>query len=95
MLRWRRIQVLFGQSPNIVATKFKKTLVQQTKYSVPVAVTKTGQATILNPDKQCPIHYKQHALVKCREFGMKTDEWKSLLKEHAICYKCCSSTSQS
>ncbi|XP_077080710.1 uncharacterized protein LOC143733040 [Siphateles boraxobius] len=90
------------QSPNIVAPKVDKTLVKPTRYRVPVAVNKTdisqtngtAQTFFFNPDKQCPIHHKPHSLAKCRGFRSKTlDERKGILKEHAICYKCCSSTS--
>ncbi|XP_028328030.1 uncharacterized protein LOC114478897 isoform X1 [Gouania willdenowi] len=91
-------------SSNTVAPYVDKTLFRQIRRTnrVPVAVNKTeiGQAssniktTTLNPEKQCPIHHKPHALARCRGFRMKTlDERKSLLKEHFICYKCVSSTS--
>ncbi|RXN35870.1 hypothetical protein ROHU_003454 [Labeo rohita] len=90
------------QSSNIVAPRVDKTLVKPTRYRVPVAVNRTdvsqtnstAQTSVFNPDKQCPIHHKPHSLAKCRGFRSKTlDERKGILKEHAICYKCCSSTS--
>lgn len=88
------------QGHSIPSHKFDKTQVKQTKYRVPIAVNKTeiGQpnntkTTSPSPDQQCPIHRKPHSLTKCRGFRMKTlDERRSLLKEHSICYKCCSST---
>lgn len=89
------------QGSNIVATKPDKPWVKPTKYRVPVVVNRTdisqtnvtAQTSVLNPDKQCPFHHKPHALAKCRGFRSKTlDERRSILKEHAICYKCCSST---
>ncbi|XP_030209647.1 uncharacterized protein LOC115541880 [Gadus morhua] len=46
------------------------------------------------PEKNCPIHNKPHALRKCRTFrGKVLEERKSLLKEHGICFKCCTSAS--
>ena len=46
------------------------------------------------PGKNCPIHNKPHALRKCRTFrGKVLEERKSLLKEHGICFKCCTSAS--
>lgn len=90
------------QGHSTPSPKFDKTQVKQTKYRVPIAVNKTEinkpdnsvKTTPPSPDKQCPIHRKPHSLTKCRGFRMKTlDERKSLLREHSICYKCCSSTS--
>ena len=46
-----------------------------------------------DPDKQCPIHHKPHALKRCRGFReMPIDERKRILKDHNICFKCCAST---
>nr|XP_055046841.1 uncharacterized protein LOC129432444 [Misgurnus anguillicaudatus] len=71
---------------------------------LPVAVHKTevehGIPTVKSKlvgedfSKQCPIHKKPHPLHKCRGFREKPiDERKAFLKEHAICFRCCSSTS--
>ncbi|XP_067373332.1 uncharacterized protein [Channa argus] len=49
--------------------------------------------SVMDPDKQCPLHNKPHPLSKCRGFRSKSlDERKTFLKEKNICYKCCSST---
>lgn len=70
-----------------------------TKISVP----KTQVASVGNPEtrkdnrtaepnKHCPLHKKPHALEKCRGFrGKSLDECKQFLKEHSICFRCCSS----
>nr|XP_055056164.1 uncharacterized protein LOC129440699 [Misgurnus anguillicaudatus] len=71
---------------------------------LPVAVHKTevehGIPTVKSKlvgedfSKQCPIHKKPHPLHKCRGFREKPiDERKAFLREHAICFRCCSSTS--
>lgn len=45
-------------------------------------------------DKVCPIHGKPHPLRKCRAFREKPiDERKMFLKEHNLCFKCCSASS--
>ncbi|XP_057700851.1 uncharacterized protein LOC130921225 [Corythoichthys intestinalis] len=85
------------QCSNVINPRVDKTSVRRDKYRVPLAVNKIeispAKLTALDPDKQCPIHQKPHSLVKCRGFRMKTlDERKNILKEHAICFKCCAST---
>ncbi|XP_057685988.1 uncharacterized protein LOC130912137 [Corythoichthys intestinalis] len=85
------------QCSNVINPRVGKTSVRRDKYRVPLAVNKIeispAKLTALDPDKQCPIHQKPHSLVKCRGFRMKTlDERKNILKEHAICFKCCAST---
>ena len=46
-----------------------------------------------DPSKHCPLHGKPHPLMKCRGFREKSlEERKQLLKEHYICFRCCSST---
>lgn len=46
-----------------------------------------------DPNKNCPIHNKPHPLKKCRSFREKSlEERQQLLKEHSICFRCCSST---
>lgn len=75
------------------------------KYQPPISVRKTdvsstaeaGQhiatnRSIVDPEKQCPLHSKPHPLRKCRLFRSKTlEERKALLKDKRICFKCCSS----
>ncbi|XP_057705631.1 uncharacterized protein LOC130923721 [Corythoichthys intestinalis] len=85
------------QCSNVINPRVDKTSVRRDKYRVPLAVNKIeispAKLTAPDPDKQCPIHQKPHSLVKCRGFRMKTlDERKNILKEHAICFKCCAST---
>ena len=47
----------------------------------------------IDPNKHCPLHKKPHPLRKCRGFREKSiDDRKQLLKEHYICFRCCSST---
>ncbi|XP_073769028.1 uncharacterized protein [Danio rerio] len=44
-------------------------------------------------DKLCLIHKRPHPLNKCRVFLEKsTDARKAFLREHNVCFKCCSST---
>ncbi|XP_034450403.1 uncharacterized protein LOC117767006 [Hippoglossus hippoglossus] len=46
-----------------------------------------------DPNKYCPLHKKPHPLRKCRGFREKSlEERKQLLKEHSLCFRCCSST---
>lgn len=46
------------------------------------------------PERNCPIHNKPHALRKCRAFRGKTlEERKSILKERGVCFRCCMTTS--
>ncbi len=79
-----------------------------TKYNnkVPVSVRKTrvfSEATAaptgsvekgaLDPNRQCPLHNKLHALRKCRTFRSKpVEERRTYLKEKNICFRCCGST---
>ncbi len=43
-------------------------------------------------NRQCPIHKKNHPLKRCRAFRAKSiEERKMFLKEHNICFRCCSS----
>ncbi|XP_041422501.1 uncharacterized protein LOC121394762 [Xenopus laevis] len=62
----------------------------------PVFVQKTDviqREKVENPDRQCPLHKKPHALKKCRGFRDKTlKERKELLQKYGICYRCCAST---
>lgn len=45
-------------------------------------------------EKVCPIHGKPHPLRKCRAFREKPiEERKMFLKEHNLCFKCCSASS--
>ncbi|KAL4008325.1 hypothetical protein ACER0C_002177 [Sarotherodon galilaeus] len=47
----------------------------------------------IDPNKHCPLHKKPHPLRKCRGFREKSlDDRKQLLKEHYVCFHCCSST---
>ncbi|KAL0162344.1 hypothetical protein M9458_041740, partial [Cirrhinus mrigala] len=47
----------------------------------------------IDPNKYCPLHRKPHPLRKCRGFREKSiNDRKQLLKEHYICFRCCSST---
>ncbi|XP_061829090.1 uncharacterized protein [Nerophis lumbriciformis] len=46
-----------------------------------------------NPERHCPIHKKPHLLRKCRAFRDKPiEERKAFLREHKICFKCCTSS---
>lgn len=83
----------------------EKTAGLRQKHQLPISVRKTevsqaGGATqpttadksIMDPEKQCPLHGKPHPLRKCRLFRSKSlDERKSLLKEKYMCFRCCSS----
>ncbi|CAL9684350.1 unnamed protein product [Knipowitschia caucasica] len=54
---------------------------------------KTTQINIEDPNKECPIHKKPHALKKCRAFrDMPLEERKAYLKKNMICFRCCGST---
>ncbi|KAL3983862.1 FRAS1-related extracelluar matrix protein 1/2 [Sarotherodon galilaeus] len=47
----------------------------------------------IDPNKHCPLHKRPHPLRKCRGFREKSlDDRKQLLKEHYVCFRCCSST---
>ncbi|XP_075315887.1 uncharacterized protein LOC142375626 [Odontesthes bonariensis] len=75
------------------------------KCQLPISVRKTDVSSpggasqdtptdksIMDPDKQCPLHCKPHPLRKCRLFRSKSlEERRSLLKDKHICFRCCSS----
>lgn len=47
-----------------------------------------------DPNRECPIHKKPHALRKCRAFREKPlEQRKAFLKQNRICFRCCSSLS--
>ncbi|XP_052406346.1 uncharacterized protein LOC127952103 [Carassius gibelio] len=59
-----------------------------------VSKAEYGESTErIDPNKHCPLHKKPHPLRKCRGFREKSiNDRKHLLKEHHICFRCCSST---
>lgn len=65
--------------------------VQKTTVSPPME--SASKTKIVDHNKLCPIHEKPHPLKKCCCFREKTlEERKQFLKEHSICFKCCSAT---
>lgn len=55
---------------------------------------KTGMAK--GPTDYCPLHKKPHPLSKCRAFRVNLlKERETFMKGNGICFKCCSSTTQS
>lgn len=49
----------------------------------------------VDPNKHCSMHKNPHPLQKCRGFIEKSiEDHKQLLKDHYICFCCCSSTKQ-
>ena len=79
------------QSPNQLKSK-NPISVHKTEVGKPTPPS-SDYSRSLNPDKQCPIHNKPHSLRKCRGFRAKPlEERKTYLREHAICYRCCAST---
>lgn len=85
-------QAKFEKAPK----HFPKSAVTVRKTDVTAAVSAPHAGTAVKknePDKQCPIHNKPHALSKCRGFrGRHLDERKAYLKEQSICFRCCAST---
>ena len=93
--------------PSFNAASFQSTPAKRDKpdrfVRTPVAVHKTqvsptekkgDQKRDMNLAKHCPIHDKPHSLKKCRAFREKSyEDRKQFLKEHSICFRCCSSTS--
>ncbi|XP_056101657.1 uncharacterized protein LOC130080328 [Rhinichthys klamathensis goyatoka] len=66
--------------------------VRKTEILAPKGNRESSDQKVVDPDKLCPLHNKPHSLRKCRGFRAKTlDQRKVILKELAICYKCCSS----
>lgn len=54
---------------------------------------KSTPTNIEDPNKECPIHKRPHALKKCRAFReMPLEERKAYLKKNMICFRCCAST---
>ncbi|XP_055486621.1 uncharacterized protein LOC129693911 [Leucoraja erinacea] len=69
-----------------------KTLVSVHRTQASPTIPETQKSS--DPSKQCPIHAKIHPLKKCRAFREKSlEDRKHFLKEHSICFRCCSSTS--
>ena len=89
---------LFTQVPAEKKNKWERPM------KAPVYVHKTQVSSVdkpesrvgnkpADPSKHCPLHGKPHPLTKCRGFREKSlEERKQLLKEHYICFHCCSST---
>ncbi|KAI4892131.1 hypothetical protein NFI96_008825, partial [Prochilodus magdalenae] len=49
---------------------------------------------VWDPNKECPIHKRPHALKKCRAFREKPlEERNAYLKQNRICFRCCASSS--
>ncbi|XP_047445286.1 uncharacterized protein LOC125010584 [Mugil cephalus] len=83
----------------------EKTAGLKQKHQLPISVRKTDVSpvsgasqrlttdnSVIDPDKQCPLHCKPHPLRKCRLFRNKSlEERKSLLKDKYVCFRCCSS----
>ncbi|KAG1927244.1 hypothetical protein F2P79_024382 [Pimephales promelas] len=66
--------------------------VRKTEILAPKGNRESSDQKVVDPDKLCPLHNKPHSLRKCRGFRAKTlDQRKVILKQLAICYKCCSS----
>lgn len=89
---------LFMQAPPERKSKWER----PTKASVYVHKTQVSGTTksetrestdCIDPNKHCPLHKKPHPLRKCRGFRERSiNDRKQLLKEHHICFRCCSST---
>lgn len=76
------------ERPMKTSVNVHKTLVSRNPKSESKEVTEC-----IDPNKHCPLHKKPHPLRKCRGFCEKSvDDRKQLLKEHHICFRCCSST---
>ncbi|XP_022111523.1 uncharacterized protein LOC110990734, partial [Acanthaster planci] len=57
-----------------------------------VNVRATEVKTVIQPQdgERCPIHKKNHPILKCRAFLAKSPpEKKAVLKEHRLCFRCC------
>lgn len=55
--------------------------------------TQTSTSRIVDTDKLCTLHKKDHPLPKCRTFRLKSlEEREAFLRESYICYKCCASS---
>lgn len=87
--------------PSLVPTKMRFQDKQSKREAISVIRTEvvstepnpTAGTNIHDPNKECPIHKKPHALKKCRAFReMPLEERKAYLKRNLICFRCCAST---
>lgn len=87
--------------PGLVPTKMRFQDRQSKREAISVIRTEvvstesnpTAGTNIHDPNKECPIHKKPHALKKCRAFReMPLEERKAYLKRNLICFRCCAST---
>lgn len=89
---------LFMQAPVERKSKWERpaktsAYVHKTQVSGTAKAESTESREQIDPNKHCPLHKKPHPLRKCRGFREKSiNDRKQLLKEHYICFRCCSST---
>lgn len=94
-----------SSAPQTIAiSKVDNYLGRRDRTRMPISVNRTEvvdwerkQSTekrVEDPNKECPIHKKPHALRKCRAFREKSlEERKAYLKQNHICFRCCASSS--
>ncbi|RXN36772.1 hypothetical protein ROHU_002657 [Labeo rohita] len=83
----------FSVLVDFIATKQGPVYVHKTQISGTTKAECRGSTERIDPNKHCPLHRKPHPLRKCRGFHEKSiNDRKQLLKEHYICFRCCSST---
>ncbi|XP_034075900.1 uncharacterized protein LOC117548634 [Gymnodraco acuticeps] len=79
--------------PRKGSDRFTRASVSVNKTTVFPSKEYGGTNKSVNDNKLCPIHGKPHPLKKCRSFREKTiEDRKQFLKDHSICFRCCSST---
>jgi len=74
--------------------QFRQTSIAVHKTQVNMSETRdaTDRIQIVDPQRYCLIHDKPHPLIRCRGFRAKSlEDRKQFLKEHSVCFRCCSS----
>ena len=88
----------FTQAPTERKNKWEKptktsVYVHKTQVSGTAKAESRESVERIDPNKHCPLHKKPHPLRKCKGFREKSiNDRKQFLREHYICFRCCSST---
>lgn len=91
-----------SQSSNTSPLKVETVQMKQSRLRPSIFASKTevesnlsvsSNTSSVDLTRQCPLHKRNHSLLKCRSFRMKSlAERKRFLKENSIYYKCCVSS---
>ncbi|XP_073714092.1 uncharacterized protein [Misgurnus anguillicaudatus] len=72
--------------------RYTSIAVHKTQVKMPETRDATYRIKSVDPHRYCIIHDKPHPLKRCRGFRSKSlEDRKQFLKEHSICFRCCSS----